>query len=623
VSILDLILGRPLATSEERAEQIGAAQGIPIFGLDALGSAAYGPEAALTILIPLGIAGLSYILPLTFSIVVLLIIVYFSYRQTIAAYPQGGGSYTVAHQNLGQLPGLLAGTALLIDYTLDAAVGISAGIGALTSAVPKLHPQTLWLCLAALALLSLVNLRGSRETGIVFMAPTYFFLLCMLIQIGAGVFKLILSGGHPVSVVQPPAPPTAAAAFSAWLLLKSFASGCTALTGVEAVSNGVRAFRDPTVKYAHRTLTIIIAALALMLIGIAFLVRGYHIVATNPNGNSYQSILSMMFGAVLGRGWFYYTSMASVLLVLVFSANTAFADFPRVCRVLAEDGYLPISFANRGRRLVYSEGIIVLTIITAALLIGFGGITDRLIPLFAVGAFLAFTMSQAGMVAHWRAKKGRGATHSMIINGIGAVATGATVIVIIVAKFSEGAWITVIAIPALLILMLRVRSHYRKVEREIGTKAPLQPVNLLQPILVVTVQSWNRVTKEAVQFAMSLSKDIKVLHAAEETTGEEFLKEWNELVVAPAKKANLPVPELVAIQSPYRFVISPMVNYVIRLAQENPHRRIIAVVPELVEKRWYQYFLHTQRAALLKARLLLEGNDRISVLNVPWYLKTS
>ena len=621
MSILDLVLGKPLATSEERAEQIGAAQGVPIFGLDALGSAAYGPEAALTLLIPLGVVGLSYILPLTFSIVTLLIIVYFSYRQTIAAYPQGGGSYTVAHQNLGTFPGLLAGTALLIDYTLDAAVGISAGIGALTSAVPSLHPHTLALCLGSLVLLTVVNLRGNRETGLVFMLPTYFFLLCMFTQIGIGIFKIVSAAGHPAPVVPPPATQASVAAVSAWLILKSFASGCTALTGVEAVSNGVRAFHDPPEKYARRTLAIIIAALAIMLVGIAYLVKAYGIVATDPNGSNYQSILSMVFGAVLGRGWFYYASIASVLLVLIFSANTAFADFPRVCRVLADDGFLPISFANRGRRLVYSEGIVVLAIITAALLIGFGGITDRLIPLFAVGAFLAFTMSQAGMVAHWRRDKGRGARHSMLVNGLGAVATGITVIIIIVAKFSEGAWITVIAIPALLWLMYGVRRHYQRVKHEIAVSTPLEPVNLLQPIIVITVQGWNCVTKEALQFAMSLSKEIKVLHAAEETEPDEFPEQWTKFVEAPAQSANLPVPELVVLKSPYRFVVSPIVNYVIRLAQENPTRRVVTVVPEFMERRWYHYFLHTQRAALLKTRLLVDGNDRISVLNIPWYLK--
>ncbi len=623
MSIFDFVLGRPIATSEERAEQIGALQGVPIFGLDALGSAAYGPEALLTLLIPLGVAGLTYVLPLTFSIIVLLMIVYFSYRQTIAAYPRGGGSYTVAHENLGMFPGLLAGSALLIDYALDAAVGISAGIGALTSAVPALHKHTLLLCLASLALLTLVNLRGSRETGAVFLIPTYLFLSCMLVQIGIGLVKTLSAGGHPQPVTAPPAMQAAVTAFSAWLLLKAFASGCTALTGVEAVSNGVRAFRDPTEKYARRTLAIIIAALAVMLAGIAYLVRAYRIVATDPNGSGYQSVLSMMFGAIGGRGWFYYLSIASVLLVLIFSSNTAFADFPRVCRVLAEDGYLPISFANRGRRLVYSEGILVLACITAALLIGFGGVTDRLIPLFAVGAFLAFTMSQAGMVAHWRRKRGKGAQHSMWINAAGALATGITVVVIIVAKFAEGAWITVLAIPALLLLMYKVRRHYMRVQREIASDAPLEQVNLLQPILVVTMQHWNRVAKEALLFAMTLSKEIKVLHAAEEDAkANEFPDSWEKLVAGPAKTANLPVPDLVVLRSPYRFVLSPIIDYVVRLTAENPTRRIVVVIPEMIEKRWYHYFLHTQRAALLKARLLVDGNDRVSVLNIPWYVKS-
>ncbi|MBV9611862.1 MAG: APC family permease [Acidobacteriaceae bacterium] len=621
MSLLDLLLGRPLATSEERAEQIGALQGVPIFGLDALASAAYGPEAALTLLIPLGLAGSAHVLPLTFSIVVLLIIVYFSYRQTIAAYPQGGGSYTVARENLGAFPGLLAGTALLIDYTLDAAVGISAGIGAVISAIPSLHAHMVALCLGALVLLTVVNLRGNRETGAVFMVPTYFFLVCMCLQIGIGVFKVFAAGGHAAPVVSPPAAPAVAAGVSVWLLLKSFASGCTALTGVEAVSNGVRAFKDPPAKYARRTLAIIIAALATMLLGIAYLVRSYNIVATDPNSSKYQSILSIMFGAVLGRGWFYYASISSVLLVLIFSANTAFADFPRVCRVLAEDGYLPISFANRGRRLVYSEGIIVLSIITAALLIGFGGITDRLIPLFAVGAFLAFTMSQAGMVVHWRRRKGDRAAHSMLINGVGAVATGITVIVIIVAKFSEGAWITVITIPALLLLMSRVNRHYRNLRREIAVDTPLDPLNLLPPIMVVTAQGWNCVTKEALQFAMTLTKEIKVLHAAEDANPSEFPAKWREWVERPAQAANLPLPELVTLESPYRYILAPIIDYVARLAYENATRRIVVVIPEFVPKRWYHYFLHTQRAALLKTRLLLEGNNRISVLNMPWYMK--
>jgi amino acid transporter len=428
MSILDVVLGRPLASSEERAERIGALKGIPVFGLDALGSAAYGPEAALTILIPLGVAGLHYMIPLSLSIIVLLTLVYLSYRQTIAAYPSGGGSYIVARHNLGTFAGLLAASALLVDYTLDAAVGISTGIGALTSAVPTLHSHTLLLCLLSLTLLTLVNLRGVSETGGVFLVPTYLFLGCMAIAIAIGIVKMIAAGGHPTPIVKPPAAKVAAA-FSIWIVVKAYASGCAALTGVEAVSNGVGAFRDDRIKNARRTLGVIILALAIMLAGIAVLIKAYGIVATNPNGSGYQSVLSMLFGAVVGRSAFYYVAIFSVLVLLTLSANTAFADFPRVCHFVAEDGFLPTAFANRGRRLVYSEGIVVLTVLTAALLIGFGGITDRLIPLFAVGAFLSFTMSQAGMVAHWKREGGNRARRSLVLNLTGAVATGLTVLI--------------------------------------------------------------------------------------------------------------------------------------------------------------------------------------------------
>jgi amino acid transporter len=623
VSLLNFLLGKPIASWEEGSEKIGPAKGVPVFGLDALGSAAYGPEAALTILIPLGVAGLTLAIPLMASIIVLLVIVFLSYRQTIAAYPQGGGSYTVAHQNLGTFPGLLAAAALLIDYTLDAAVGISAGIGALTSAVPALHPRTLTLCLVSLVILTLANLRGLRENGAVFLAPTYLFLTCMISALAIGVFKTIASGGHPHPVVAPPAPSPAVAAASAWLILKSFASGCTALTGVEAVSNGVQSFRDDRVKNGRRTLAVIIFALILMLAGIAYLVKAYEIVATNPTGNNYQSVLSMLLSAVVGRGWFYNVAIGSILLVLIFSANTAFADFPRVCRFIAEDGYLPTSFANRGRRLVYSEGICVLAIITGILLTAFGGVTDRLIPLFAVGAFLAFTMSQAGMVAHWRRVRGKGSRTGMAINALGAFATGMTVVIVIVAKFAEGAWITVIAIPCLLVLMYRVRRHYNKVNREIATEAPLESTNEPRPIIIITLTSWTRVGKEALRFAMTLSEEVIVLHVAEGNHTDDFCNRWNELVEIPAQKAGFPAPKLIVLKSPYRFVVTPIVDYVVSVANRKTGRRVVAMIPELMEKRWYYYFLHTQRAALLKARLLMEGKDRISVLNIPWYLKAT
>ena len=621
MSVFDFLIGRPIATSDERAEQIGVTKGIPIFGLDALSSAAYGPEAALTLLIPLGVAGLAYIVPITTSILVLLIIVFFSYRQTIAAYPGGGGSYTVAHENLGTFPGLLAACALMIDYVLTAAVGISAGIGALTSAVPSLHPRALSLCLIALAIITLINLRGVSETGGVFLIPTYLFLLCMFAAIALGIAKTLTSGGHPVPVVAPPAASAAAGAVSVWLLLKAFSSGCTAMTGVEAVSNGVKAFREPTAATAQRTLGIIIACLVGMLGGIAYLVQHYRIVATDPNGNQYQSVLSMLFQAVAGRGWFYYVAIASVLLVLIFSANTAFADFPRVCRVVAEDRFLPVSFATRGRRLVYSEGIWVLAILTALLLVAFGGVTDRLIPLYAVGAFLAFTLSQAGMLVHWRKNPGRGSRARMFVNGLGAFATGATAVVVIISKFTEGAWITVITIPAILLLMYRVKRHYEDIGRQIATPTPLDLTGNQEPIVVVPLQQWSKIAKHALCAALAISNEVHGLFVTEEDKSDEFRHTWESNVIEPAQKANFAVPELIVLSSPFRFVVYPIVDYVIKLSNENPGRRIVAIVPELVEHRWYNYFLHSQRSTMLKTLLLMKGNDRISVLNIPWYFK--
>src|SRR5271154_5716922 len=296
MQLLDLLLGRPLATEDETAERIGPAKGIPIFGLDALSSAAYGPEAALTLLIPLGLAGVAYIVPISLSVIILLGIVYFSYCQTIEAYPQGGGSYTVASENLGVWPGLLAAASLMVDYILTAAVGISAGVGALVSAVPSLQKQTLPICLGILLLLTVVNLRGVRETGGIFMVPTYVFIACLLGMIAIGVFKTFAAGGHPVPVVAPPKLTSATASVGAWLMLRAFASGCTAMTGVEAVSNGVMAFRDPTYKYAQKTLTIIIAILMIMLIGIAYLAPAYGVAATPPEGPGYESVLSQLLG---------------------------------------------------------------------------------------------------------------------------------------------------------------------------------------------------------------------------------------------------------------------------------------------------------------------------------------
>jgi len=617
MSVIDFLCGRPLRSSEERAERLGAAAGIPVFGLDALSSAAYGPEAALALLIPLGAAGISYVVPITISIVILLLIVYLSYRQTIEAYPQGGGSYTVAGQNLGPFAGLLAATALMIDYVLTAAVGISAGVGALVSAIPKLQPHTLMLCLAILFLITLVNLRGSRETGAVFMLPTYLFLGTLGMTIVAGIGKAILSGGHPTPVEAPPTLPVATAAVGLWLLLKAFASGCTAMTGVEAVSNGVTAFREPVVQTARRTLTTIIALLALMLLGIAYLCRAYHIGAVEP-GPGYQSVLSQLTAAVVGRNVFYFVTIGSVLLVLSFSANTAFADFPRLCRMIAQDGYLPIPLAERGRRLVYTWGITTLAVLCGALLIFFGGVTDRLIPLFAVGAFLAFTLSQAGMVGHWR-RKGGSRLH-ILLNALGALATAATVVIVTTTKFLAGAWIVTLLIPLIMIMMFSIRRHYDRVRAQISKAASLDLAEQKAPIVVMPMMAWTRVSRAGLQFAFNISSEIHVVHVSTDENKDEFVRDWRKTVEGPVRTTGLHMPELKVLKSPYRFVIGPIVDYVLELEEKNPGRQVAVIVPELVERHWYLNFLHNQRATWLKAALLMKGNRRIVIINVPWYM---
>jgi amino acid transporter len=622
MSVLDVLLGKALATSDERAEQIGASAGIPIFGLDALSSAAYGPEAALTLLIPLGAAGVAYIVPVSASIILLLAIVYFSYRQTIAAYPGGGGSYTVASENLGTYAGLLAAAALMIDYVLTAAVGISAGVGALGSAVPACQKYTLPICLGILVVITMVNLRGVKEAGAVFTVPTYLFLGTLLMIIGIGLVRVIASGGHPTPVVAPPAAPNAVLKIaSLWILLQVFSNGCTAMTGVEAVSNGVKAFRAPTVANAQRTLTVIIGFLIVLLAGIAYLARAYGIAATDPGAAGYESVISMLVAAVVGRGWFYYLTLGSVLVILSLSANTAFADFPRLCKAVAHDGFLPHSLGLRGRRLVYTQGILVLAFLSALLLVLFGGVTDNLIPLYAIGAFLAFSLSQAGMVAHWKRTKGKGAVRSMLVNGLGAVVTTLTLLVVLVTKFTSGAWVSALLIALLMGVMIWVRGHYDGVARETATTEPLAVEQPVPPIVILPIQGWTKTSRRAVQFAVSLSPEVHALHVYTEEETESLEKQWSAMVEEPIEKAGGIPPRLLMLPSPYRLVLRPVLEFILDMEKKNPERQIAVIVPELVEEHWYHYPLHNQRAELLKAFLLINGSPRIVLINVPWYIE--
>ncbi|APR77415.1 Amino acid permease [Minicystis rosea] len=621
MSLTTLLFGRRLASDEEEKEQIGPLAGIPVLGLDALASAAYGPEAALTVLLPLGVLGLRYVLPISALIIALLTIVAVSYRQTIDAYPNGGGSYTVAKENLGTTAGLVAAAALLLDYVLNVAVAISAGVGALVSAIPSLLPHTLALCLAVLALLTAVNVRGIRSAGLAFMAPTYAFLGCMFTVIAMGLGKVILHGGHPVPVVAPPAVPASLGAASLWLLCHSFASGCTAMTGVEAVSNGVPAFRQPSCARARRTLSCLVACLGLLLAGIALLTRAFGVTATEPGKSGYQSIISQIVGAVVGRGAFYYVTLAAVMAVLMLSANTSFADFPRLCRLLAIDRFLPEPFVHRGRRLAFTYGIGVLAGLSAVLLILFRGITDGLIPLFAVGAFLAFTMSQAGMVAHWKRVGGKRSRVHLTVNAAGAVATAATLVVIILSKLTQGAWISGLLVITTLFIFCRVRRHYRQLDVEVCTHAPLDLTPQRPPIVVVPIRRWDLVAQTGLRFALRLSQDIYALQVLfGDPRSEDLTSAWHDLVEVPARENGIEPPRLVVVRSRYRRLFKPLLRFVTTVAHAHLDRQVAVVVPEVVESRWYHYLLHNHTASILKALLLFRGGKGVVVISTPWYM---
>ncbi len=629
MSIITFLLGRRLANREAESRKIGALEGLPAMGLDGLGSASYGPEAMLTVLAVGGAASLGVVQPITWIILALLAILFASYWQTIAAYPSNGGSYIVARENLGERASLLAAAALMVDYMLNVAVGISAGVGALTSAVPSLHSHTLALCLGILVALTLVNLRGTKESGLALAVPTYLFIGTLVFILGAGIWQMVHSGGQPHAVTPVPPAARATAPITLWLLLRAFAAGCTAMTGVEAVSNGVSAFRDPTVKYAHRTLAAIVGVLGLLLAGIAYLAHGYGIMAMDENQPGYQSVISQLVAAVTGRGWLYYVTIASVLSVLSLSANTSFVGFPRLCRGVAADGYLPKAFAVSGRRLVYTIGILFLAAGAGALLSVFGGITDRLIPLFAVGAFLSFSLSQAGMAMHWRRLGRTGADRGRLaINALGAMATSLALAIILVAKFAEGAWLTIVIIPLTMGLLVLIRRYYAGLERQVlaGSNRRMDLAEHAPPSVVIPLERWDRIAHRAVHLAARLSPDVVALHLTDlegpdaEEHEAKLRSEWRDLVERPAAAAGLAKPSLVFEASPYRSLLAPLMREMATLRQRCPKRPVVVILAELVGGSWWEAALHTGRTRRLRAQILRHGGHDVSVLVVPWEL---
>ena len=638
-SLIDLLIGRRVSNREAKDRKIGVLQAIPAMGLDSLSSAAYSPEAALSTLAAGGTAALVTITPITVAIVVLLIMLATSYWQTVAAYPSSGGSYVVAKENIGTRASLLAAAALMVDYTLNVAVGISAGVAAVTSAIPDLHRFTLPICLVVLAAITLMNLRGTREAGVVWSVPSYLYIASLGWVVVSGIIRAHSDGGHPHAAVPPVRVPDAVQAVTIWLVLRTFASGCTAMTGVEAVSNSVNAFHEPTTRRARATLAILVIILSCLLLGIAWLAQAYDITAMDQNKPGYQTVLAQLTGAVYGHGLFYYVTLFSILCVLCLSANTSFVGFPRLCHLVAHDGFLPRPFAIPGRRLVYSVGILFLAAGAGGLLIAFGGITDRLIPLFAIGAFLSFTLSQAGMAAHWRralhdkeSRSNRQAVRTkLIINSLGAIVTGLALAIILVAKFVSGAWLTVIVIPCTMLLLQRIHRYYQRIDQQLsdGADRPLDLRVRSEPAVLVPIGSWNRATRKAIEYALGLSSDVTALHVTT-LQGEDLddqahglRAEWSRLVEAPARKVGIDAPKLRMVSSQFRSVVAPLLREIEAIHGRLPGRKIFVVLPQVVEEHWWELLLQTQREKRLRSRLIRFGGPDIAVIGVPWQLAVS
>jgi amino acid transporter len=609
------LFGRPLPSERLEHERLNKKTALAVLSSDAISSVAYATDQILIVLAVLGTAAaVSYSVPISAVIVGLLILVGLSYRQTIFAYPNGGGSYTVAKENLGTGSGLLAAAALLTDYIMTVAVSIAGGIAAITSAYHSLIPHTVLLCLLSIALLAIVNLRGVRESGAAFSVPTYVFVLMMVALIVYGGYRAFLAAGpavatgvvrvDPVSLQQHGLSSAPATLALAWLLIRGFAEGCAAMTGTEAISNGVMAFKQPAQKNAAATLGWMVAILAAFFLGTSLLARHYGVMPTTTD-----TVLSQLANHVFGRGAFYYVFQYSTFAILVLAANTAFADFPRLSGILANDGYMPRQLAARGDRLAFSNGIIALGLIAALIVSLFHGQTNALIPLYAVGVFVCFTLSQAGMVVHWLRTREPGWRWKAALNGVGALATGIVSILQVATKFLEGAWIVVLIIPLIIILLRKIHRHYVQFGSEIEFKGQ-SPMTPLHHSVVVPVNGITKATAGALVYASAISDEVVAAYIEVDQRVTEKLKaDWEDW--------DIGIP-LVVIPSPYRSVLRPLVDYVESLRMVLPGELVTVVVPEIVPKKWWEHLLHNKTAFYIRTAFLFKPN--VVVTTVPFLL---
>lgn len=602
-----LLVGSPLPTHQLAGERLNKMRALATFSPDALSSIAYANQEIYLGLLAAGAAGLVYSWRIGVAIALLLVIVAVSYAQTIHTYPQGGGSYTVARENLGAGAGLVTAAALLIGYTLTAAVSLTAGVEALASAFPALWDYRTALALVFLVLITLENLRGLRETGTLMALPVYLFLFCYLAMLAVGLVKALT--GEPQAF----AAPAATDQVTATLLLHAFASGCTALTGIEAISNGVPVFRPPEVRNASRTLAVMAVLMVCLFLGSVGLTQYFGVIARSD-----ETILSALTRTVLGDTVWYYIVQITMLAILVVAANTSFAGFPRLASILAQDSYLPRQLSFLGDRLVFSNGMLLLAGLTGVLIVGFGGDTHALIPLFAVGVFVAFTLSQAGMVIHWARQRGSGWLLKALVNGIGAAATSITLLVVAISKFVEGAWMVLVLIPIGVWMFLTVKNHYREVAVELSLRGAVpDQMPPPPPRVVLPVSGMHQGVYQALRFARSISDDVTAVYVEITPGGADRLREqwatWGQGV------------PLVVVPSPYRSVVGPLLAYLDEIDREHNDGQLASVIlPEFVPARWWQHLLHNQTAWLLKFALLYRrrrfGTVR-AIIDIPLYLR--
>jgi amino acid transporter len=614
-SVRTFLFGRPIPTAQEGHERLTKLKALAVFSSDNISSSAYATEEMMRILVVAGAGGIALTMPLTLVIVAVLAVVATSYRQTIKAYPNGASSYIVASDNLGVLPGLLAAAALLIDYVLTVAVSVSAGVAAVTSILPALFPERVLIAVTIVGILMVGNLRGIRESGTIFMAPTYLYIVAIGGVIAFGLFRQLVLGDLG-SFEAPPAwlgelaeeQGGAVSVLSLFVILRAFSSGGAALTGVEAISDGVPAFKPPEWRNARRTLGWAVVIFASLFLGISYLSSAIHVI---PDPSEQQTVLSLMTRHIAGSGPVLVTVQVATALILALAANTSFADFPRLASFLARDSFMPRQFAYRGERLAFTTGIVALSLLAIGLLLAFGASVTALIPLYTLGVFIAFTLSQGGMVVRWWRRREPAWRRGLFVNGLGASTTLVIALIVGFTKFLSGAWMVVLMMPILILVMLAIRSHYRSVDADLAIeRIPEGAEEAPEPIVIVPVARLDRAARQAIAFANSLSSEAIAVHVTNDPEdGGELRRRW------PAWAGST---QLVIVESPHRALIGPLLHYMDALQRQDPSRPILVVLAEFVPRHWWEMFLHNQTALRLKLRLF--GRRNTIVADVPYHV---